>query len=416
MSSTWRATFLATLVLLASCGSTDEKGPARLERAQTGGGRVKFSEGGLLDRMNFDLKWELETRARNFVAMALQDDALYALTADHQLYSIDIDEGVVNWIFTIGEPLTAPPVLYRYPVDPDGAVRKIDEVYLLSGDRLRVLDKDVGEVLWQIDLPFSASSPPAGTSGRVVIGSWDDRFYAIKKDPPRGRVWHWLTESDVLAAGVGYEPIYVGVSLDGGIYAFNQQGGEFRWKIPTHGPIVASPVAHQGKLYVGSEDYALYCIDLTQADLEWRYETSGPIKQSPVVIGDAVYVIPEDRQLAAVRRVGAAKESSPGEPVAGDAFWQVSMGQKNFETRTRSRVLTRGRENVYALNDAEEILAIHHGTGEVLWKAPFRQIDFFATNTHNLASRNETESARGGTIFLGMSSGWFYALREKSEY
>ena len=417
MSSTWRAAILAIIVAFAACGGPQKRGgPAKLEAPKTGGGKAQFSKGSALARMNFELKWELETRKRNFVAMTLEDDAIYALTADHSLYSIDIDEGVVNWIFTIGERLTVPPVVYRYPRDPDDTLAKIDEIYLLSGDRLRVLDKDVGEVLWQIDLPFSASSAPAGTSGRVVIGSWDDRFYAIKKDPPRGRVWHWLTEDDVRAAGVGYEPIYIGVSLDGGIYAFNQQGGEFRWKIPTRGPIVSTPVAHQGKLYVGSEDFALYCVDLTQADLEWRYETGGPITQSPVVIGDAVYVIPEDRRLVAVRRVGASRDEETDEPVAGDPFWQIQVGNANPGVKGRARVLTRGRENLYVLDELEQILAVHHALGKVLWKAPFRGIDFFATNSHDIASRDDAESARGGTIFLGMRSGWFYAIREKSEY
>lgn len=411
-----RTTALLILTLLAlalGCGSPQSRVVGPPEIAPPPQETQWFKPEGL-DRMNFSLKWELETKRADFVHMNLQDDALYAVTADHTLYSIDIDKGVLNWIYTIGEPLSFGPVVYKYEQDPESGIEKFDEILLLSGDRLRVVDKDTGELLWKKDLPFATSSPPSGTQGNVVIGSWDDRVYAFSKDAPNGKEWMWRTGGDVLAGGVEYSPLYIGVSSDGEIYAFTQVGGELRWKKRTRGPIVARPVIHQGKLYISSKDYSLYCVDLMESKMQWRFETGGPIERSPVVIGDLVFVIPRDRQLTAVHRLQGKVDGK--EYVSGDKAWQVQVGRKNFERATTAKVLCRGRDNVYILNEAKEICAVDLKTGTMRWRAPFGGVSFFATNLNNPGSSAELVAKRSGTIYLGLRNGRFFALKEKSEY
>lgn len=402
------------LGLLAACAGPEPMDDGRASIAGEQDERPAWV-GANLDAMNFQEKWALNMKRGGFVGMVLQDDALYALTEDHSLYSINLDTGVVNWKYTIGEPLSYPPVVYAYAADPKGGITRFDEVLLLSGDRLRVLDKDLGELLWSVDLAFSTSSPPAATSNRVVIGSWDDRVYAITKDAPRGKVWQWLTGADVVAPGIGYDPIYVAVSADGGIYGFSQQAGDQRWKIMTKGPIVCGPVTAGDKLYVASKDFSLYCIDLTEAELEWRFETGGPIQKSPVVIGDTVYVIPDNRILSAVQRTGS-RRADVGTSVPGDEMWKVQVGKANLDMPPRARILTRGRDHTYVLTDDRKIIAVHQKSGEVRWAQDYGRVDFFAVNPNNPASKNDVEKGRSGTIYVGLESGWFFALKEKSEY
>jgi outer membrane protein assembly factor BamB len=409
---------VALLGLAAACGSVPVDPVDMGEPVQTTApSGVRGWKKGALEEMNFHVKWELETGRHDFTHMTLQDNALYAFTSDFILYSIDIDKGIVNWVFQVGEPLSYAPVVYKYDQDSESGVRKFDEVLLLSGDRLRVLDKDLGELLWQKDLPFAVASPPAATQGNVLVGSFDDRVYAVMKDSPHGRSWMWRTNNDIRAPGVEYDPLYIAVSTDGAVYAFSQVGGELRWKKETRGPIVAPPVAFRGKLYVGSSDYSLYCIDLLESSLQWRYESGGPIRQPAIAFGDMVYVISEDRILSAIHRVqGQATEPGGRAPVAGDVAWKLELGRKNFDRPSTLRFLARGRDRVYVLNEERQICVIDARTGDLRMRLPFRGIDFFTTNVNSLASDSEMEVARGGTIFVGRRDGWFFALKEKSDY
>ncbi|MCZ6690168.1 MAG: PQQ-binding-like beta-propeller repeat protein [Planctomycetota bacterium] len=412
------AASLLAILLGASCGApqVDDGGPAQVSDDRTARPRGSRFSREALDAMNFALKWELETKRQNFVHMALQGDALYAVTSDHLLYSISIDKGVVNWIYTIGEPLSYSPYVYSYKATEDSGVVRYDEVILLSGDRLRVVDKDTGELVWRKDLPFSVASPAAATPDAIMIGSWDDRVYAISKKAPHGKTWMWRTSGDIRAAGAEYDPIYIAVSDDGGIYAFNQLRGEHRWTQKTKAQITARPLVHKDRLYVGSTDYSLYCIDLVQSALQWRFETGGPIHQSPVVIRDKVYVISRDGVLSAIHRVQGTASGAEKEYVAGQKAWQVKLGRKNFGRSSSTRVLCRGRDDLYVLNERHEVVAINDATGQMKWKVPFRAVDFFSVNHNNPSARTEQVSDRSGTIFVGFRDGWFYALKEKSEY
>lgn len=402
----------ALCVMIAACSAPQakKKGPAKAEDVEAS----TWFNTEALDLMNFTLKWPLPTQRRNFISMTLQGGALYAVTSDHTLYSIDIDSGIVNWVYTIGRPLTADPVLYKYKQDPDSVLVRYDEILLLSRDRLLVVDKDTGERKWWVDLPFPTSSPPTGTAENVLVGSWDDRVYAVKKDAPHGEVWKWRTGGDIVAGGVEYEPVYIAVSRDGWIYAFNQVRGEFRWKKQTRGPIEARPVAYQDKLYVVSMDYSMYCYDLQASVREWRFETGGPIRQSPVVIGDKIYVVSDDRVLSAVHRVRGTKDGK--EFVAGDKAWDLVLGRENFDRSARIKILTRGRDLLYVLNERKEIVAIDDATGVARWKVPFSGASFFVTNDNNPGSHSEAIRNRSGTIFLGFRNGRFFALKEKSDY
>ncbi|MCZ6602586.1 MAG: hypothetical protein O6952_06245, partial [Planctomycetota bacterium] len=76
---------LLAILLVASCGApqVDVLGPAQVSDDRTARPSGSRFSREALDAMNFALKWELETKRRNFVHMALQGDALYAVTSDH---------------------------------------------------------------------------------------------------------------------------------------------------------------------------------------------------------------------------------------------------------------------------------------------------------------------------------------------
>ena len=68
----------------------------------------------------------------------------------------------------------------------------------------------------------------------------------------------------------------------------------------------ASPVAADGRLFVGAENGNLYAIDLSTRKLQWLYHAAGGISSTPAVAGGVVYFLSRDGRLHAVNAVDGA--------------------------------------------------------------------------------------------------------------
>ena len=75
----------------------------------------------------------------------------------------------------------------------------------------------------------------------------------------------------------------LGISIPGAIFA---QGGErdvLLWSFATESGVNASPVVHQGVLYVGSLDSSFYAIDAASGDEVWRFKTGNRIYSTAAI-------------------------------------------------------------------------------------------------------------------------------------
>jgi eukaryotic-like serine/threonine-protein kinase len=54
--------------------------------------------------------------------------------------------------------------------------------------------------------------------------------------------------------------VYFGAA-DGNVYKVETSNGTLAWKFPTGGPVVSSPVVHEGKLFIGSMDRNVYAVE-----------------------------------------------------------------------------------------------------------------------------------------------------------
>jgi len=64
--------------------------------------------------------------------------------------------------------------------------------------------------------------------------------------------------------------LLIGSSRDGALRALDTETGEARWTFFTEGPIRTTPVAWEGKVYVGSDDGYLYCLDVETGQELWK--------------------------------------------------------------------------------------------------------------------------------------------------
>ena len=81
-----------------------------------------------------------------------------------------------------------------------------------------------------------------------------------------------------------------------------------KWTFKTNGPVVSSPAIAGGLVFIGSLDGSLYAIDQETGQQKWKTDPTDSIASSPAVAGGIVYYLSYDRALYAVAAdTGAAK-------------------------------------------------------------------------------------------------------------
>ena len=80
----------------------------------------------------------------------------------------------------------------------------------------------------------------------------------------------------------------------------SKPAGQFIWKFKTGARLFASPVAGNGKVYIGGEDHQVYAIAAKTGKEIWRFETGGAVNSSPVLAGETIFVSSADGLLYAL--------------------------------------------------------------------------------------------------------------------
>ncbi|MBI4577773.1 MAG: PQQ-binding-like beta-propeller repeat protein [Planctomycetes bacterium] len=400
------AALCASLAFAAGCRAVPESGDNPLLAA---GRKPTFSQV-QLDKINFDLHWEAVLPGKRLKGCWLLGEAIYVSTADHLLYSVGLSDGMVRWIYDVGDEVSFSPAVYRYEQDEVSGLNRYDELYVISKDRLLCLDREIGALNWSLILPFAAASPPSASETHVYVGSWDDRIYAINKET-RVETWRFRTSGDVTSMAVyggRTTPAVYFASEDGQVYLADPVKGRERqhWQFRTDGPILADLVYDRKKVYVASTDFNVYALNAEDGKMEWRVPMGASVSQPPVVVGDTVYAVAEGQHLHAIHR-RRSQEEDEGEFYAGDEMWRIPQGVQ---------VLAVGRREVYILDSAKQVSAVDHATGETVWKYPFKDVRYFLSNPANPESRDEAEQLRAGVIVLGYANGWLFGLKEKPRY
>ena len=177
-----------------------------------------------------------------------------------------------------------------------------------------------------------------------------------------------------------------------------------KWAFKAGGAIVSSPSIADGVVYIGSLDGHLYAIDQDTGKEKWRFKSSRPIASSPAVVDGTLFFVSSVGALVAIdtatgkpKWVFAAEYERRFEakglhgypsaaqtiPDAWDIFTSspaVSDGKVFFGS---------GDGNVYAVDAASGVLQWKFGTGDVVHASP---------------------AVSGGIVFIGSWDSYLYAL------
>ena len=106
----------------------------------------------------------------------------------------------------------------------------------------------------------------------------------------------------IIAVGVFGQTTFHGNVARTGVYesAGPTQLKGVKWTFKTAGAIVASPAIADGVIYITSLDGHLFAIDQETGKEKWNFKSRMPIASSPAINGGTVYFVSSAGSLAAI--------------------------------------------------------------------------------------------------------------------
>ncbi len=257
-------------------------------------------------------------------APIIYNGAIYVGSYDHNLYSLNVADGKLNWKYATDGGVVTRPAAFE------------GDIYIGSEDqRLHVVSARTGKVVWTYYTDGRVRSSPRIAEGHVFFGSDDQHIHAVNlmsqraswrfettapvRSTPfvsdelvfagsesgdfycidfRGEMkWHFkaklaVTSSPWVADGV----VYFG-SLDSSLYALDVRAGFVIWRFRMGKGSLVSPYVTEGLIFTGSADGQIYGIDAQTAKEVWRFRTDHQVSSSPVVYKDSLYCGSADGNL-----------------------------------------------------------------------------------------------------------------------
>ncbi len=186
-------------------------------------------------------------------APAIADGRVFFGSNDGNFYSLWIENGTVDWTFSIGS-VTNGSVRFSSAAVYKGRV-------IVGSDDYNVycLDEFTGEEIWNFTTGDYVYSSPAVHNDTVYVGSNDFYFYAIPLDDPNTD--GVIDQTEILWS----------------VYTEDFEGG-------------SSPAVADGKVLVGSTSFGLMCLDEKNGSHIWNFTISAGAVSSPAVVDGKIFI------------------------------------------------------------------------------------------------------------------------------
>jgi len=265
---------------------------------------------------------------------------------------------------------------------------------------------------------------PIVVEGNAYVGHAGKAFEAV--GPKGERLWRIETRGRVFTTAAYAEGLLIFGDDQGLVRAVDLSGHE-AWRFPAQYPVVSSPVAAEGKVYLAVADQNVFCLEAATGRPLWQYGRKFPRRNTlwrslGLCYGKGrVYAGFADGAVVALD-AGVGRVLWRAEVGVADLFGDVSAGPSYWEGRVYAGVFRGpvvsldaatgdelwrqpveaaagfavGDEFLYLATATGKIAALSRRTGEVVWETP---LDGGAPTPPVLAGDAVVAGASEGSIF-----------------
>jgi outer membrane protein assembly factor BamB len=219
---------------------------------------------------------------------------IYYINDDQYMYCLDANTGKELWEY--------PMVLgyQSWPIVADGKVYTTTKIsgsierengYVWPDNRYDCIDAFTGQLIWSLPYGMGTQAGQCIAFGNLYLApsGADTNLWCISSTPIDWSNFRGDPEQSGKGSGAG--PMSLAVGWD---YQTKSMPLSEAWEYKTGGSVISSPVASNGKVYVGSTDKYLYCLDQWTGNLIWKALTGTRLCSAPAVVGGKVYTGPDD--------------------------------------------------------------------------------------------------------------------------
>lgn len=193
------------------------------------------------------------------------DNTVFVTTAFGMIYSINIDNGKINWSKSVEIPIKST------------SVAKNGKLYFItSQDKLYAIDQNDGKTLWthsgmsEATSIYGASGPSISEDGKIIIVPHSSGEILALNSENGKPIW-----SEMLTGGR---------QSSSSIFSLND--------------IDATPIISKGKVYAVSNDGILIALDLQTGNRLWVKDIS--TVQTPWLSGNFLYILTSNNELVCI--------------------------------------------------------------------------------------------------------------------
>ena len=186
----------------------------------------------------------------------------------------------------------------------NGVRRDGDAVYApCMNQRLYCLDAASGRTRWEFGAHGLVTALPLFHRDRIFFGAHDAVCYALDVD---GRLVWRAEMADRMTGGMAaFDDLVIVGGWDGHVRALDAETGDERWAYDASAPIVATPLVHDGVVYIGTDGGQLVALDAVTGTLidffPGGIALEREIKSTPVADANMLYFGSLDGGVYAVR-------------------------------------------------------------------------------------------------------------------
>ena len=181
-----------------------------------------------------------------------------------------------------------------------------DTLYVTAGDRLhalktsdlerRIENRDAAvETRWP---SFKAGdeiwSKPVLHNGRIFVTSLDGNLYALDQQTG-AEIWRFNSSRSLISTPVVVGKLLLVGGFDDRLYAVDIATGKSRWQFKASNWVWGAPLVSGGYAYVGDFDGDVHAVDLQDGRALWSMHVADqPIVASPVLAGGILVIAAQD--------------------------------------------------------------------------------------------------------------------------
>jgi outer membrane protein assembly factor BamB len=219
-----------------------------------------------------EMRWKFKTQGEIGLNATVHNGIVYFGSRDKNVYALDADDGKLIWKYRTYDEIDSTPAVHE------------GKVFIGSFDHnLYCLDAMTGRLVWKFPTQQEIynANPFTIHKGIIYFGSFDNYLRAVRIEDAK-EMWrlplgiYGTAASPVLHNGVLYQEI-----RDGSLIALTLDGREL-WRFKTN-KVIALPLIHENRIYIGSEDQNMYCLRLQDGKVVWKFPAQGGVWWCPAV-------------------------------------------------------------------------------------------------------------------------------------